>query len=230
MPYYMEENLDMPLREVLQVMQNRIMKESTYWGIKTLKSPIDFWIYMEIIFESKPDVILEIGSYNGGSTLALAHICDCLGKGKVIALDISHAAAPEQVRNHPKITLLEGDACALFDRVAGLINQEDKVLINEDSSHTYENTLNVLRRYSTYLRPGDYFIVEDGICHHGLVVGPNPGPYEAIEDFVKENKDFVIDRNREPFIITWNPKGYLKRIDFQNQTSPPFWWKNAETR
>ena len=57
----------------------------------------------------------------------------------------------------------------------------------EDSSHTYDNTLAVLRTYSGLTQVGDYFIVEDSICHHGLEVGPSPGPYEAIEAFVAEN-------------------------------------------
>ena len=57
-----------------------------------------------------------------------------------------------------------------------------------------------------------YFIVEDGICHHGLEVGPNPGPYEAVETFVRMDRQFVVDRTREAYGITWNPKGYLKRV------------------
>jgi cephalosporin hydroxylase len=59
---------------------------------------------------------------------------------------------------------------------------------------------------------GGYFIVEDGICHHGLEIGPSPGPYEAVETFVAERSEFEIDRSREAFGITWNPKGYLKRV------------------
>ena len=58
---------------------------------------------------------------------------------------------------------------------------------------------------------GGYFIVEDGICHHGLEMGPKPGPLEAVEAFVNENEGFEIDRSRESFFITWNLKGFLKR-------------------
>ena len=103
---------------------------------------MDFWIYQEILFELKPDSIIEIGNYCGGSTLALAHLCDGLGKGKVIGVDLSHADVPELVRNHPRITItIAGDACQSFDQVAGLIDPEDTVLVIEDSSHTYENTM-----------------------------------------------------------------------------------------
>jgi cephalosporin hydroxylase len=58
---------------------------------------------------------------------------------------------------------------------------------------------------------GGYMIVEDSVINHGLA-RDHPGPYKAIEDFLAENSDFVADREREQFVLTWNPKGYLKRI------------------
>jgi cephalosporin hydroxylase len=209
---YLEESLGLTLKQLIPVIQHRIMNESTYFGVKTLKSPTDFWVYQEIIYETRPDVIIEIGNYCGGSTLALAHLCDCLGHGRVIGVDLSHANVPETVRSHARITLIEGDAGISFDRVASLIEPEDKVLIIEDSSHTYENTMQALNTYSRLVKPGGYFIVEDGICHHGLDGGPFPGPFEAVETFANQRADFVIDRSREAFLLTWNPKGYLRRI------------------
>lgn len=50
------------------------------------------------------------------------------------------------------------------------------------------------------VNPGSYFIVEDSNCHHGIEEGPKPGPYEAIEKFTKENKNFKIDRTKEAFL------------------------------
>jgi cephalosporin hydroxylase len=211
MTWYMEDNLQMPLEQVLAVIQERIMSRTTYFGVRALKSPLDHWVYQEIIFETKPDVIIEIGNANGGGTLSLAHLCDLLGKGRVIGVDISHANIAAVARAHPRITFIEGDACTSFAQVQRLVSPQERVLIIEDSSHTYENTLQVLRLYSPLVKPGDYFIVEDSICHHGLAVGPEPGPYEAVETFVRENGDFEIDRIRESFLITWNPKGYLRR-------------------
>jgi cephalosporin hydroxylase len=209
---YMEENLDLPVKKVLEIMQEHLRTKSTYFGVPSIKSPTDSWTYQEIIYEMKPDVIVEVGNETGGSTLMLAHLCDLLGKGKVIGVDISHAVIHESVKKHPRITLIEGDACGSFEKVKSLIKNDDRVLVIEDSSHTYENTLNVLRTFSELVRVGDYFIVEDSNCHHGLDTGPNPGPYEAIEKFISENKDFTIDRGKEAFFITWNPKGYLKRV------------------
>ena len=208
---YMEESLDMPLSSVLQKIQDRIMRDTSYFGIKTLQSPNDFWVYQEIIYKTKPDVLIEIGNYCGGSTLALAHIFDAMGHGRIIGLDIDQSKIHELVSDHPRITLIEGDACESYDQVRSMISANERVLIIEDSAHTFENTLNILRLFSEFVKPGDYFIVEDSICHNGLPIGPNPGPYKAIETFIEEGADFDIDREQESFLITWNPKGYLKR-------------------
>jgi len=208
---HQEHSLDLPLRDVLTVMQNRLMTESTYFGVKAQKSPTDFWVYQEIVASQRPDLIVEIGNFCGGSTLALAHLCDLLGHGSVLGIDISHANVAPIVKQHPRITLLQGDACQLFAEVEKAATGK-RVLVIEDSSHTYENTLRVLQLYSPLITVGDYFIVEDSICYHGLDLGPKPGPYEAIETFVQENQSFEIDRSKESFLITWNPKGDLKRV------------------
>ncbi len=207
----MEDCLHLPLKDVLSIIQYRILNQSTYFGIRAFKSPIDFWIYQEILFESRPDFIIEIGNCWGGSTLALAHLCDCLGKGQVIALDVSHAGLSDAVRRHPRILPIEGDACQSFAKVRSLVGDGDDVLVIEDSSHTFDNTLRVLTTYSALIKAGGYFIVEDGIINHGLDGGPSPGPYEAINAFIASHPDFEIDRTRESFLITWNPKGYIRR-------------------
>lgn len=207
----MEESLDMPLRELLPIIQRRILERSTYCGIRTMKHPADYWVYLEIISETRPDVIIEIGTHHGGSSLALAHYCDALGRGRVIAVDLDLAGVPETVRRHPRITLIEGDAVQSAARVAELIGPDETALVIEDSAHTYDNTLAVLRAYSRFVKPGGYFIVEDGICRHGLADGPSPGPYEAAADFLAERPEFEADRDRESFLVTWNPGGYLRR-------------------
>ncbi len=211
MAKYIEEDLNMPIGKIIQIMEDSMLKQTRYFGVWTIKSPLDSWVYQEIIYETKPDVIVEIGNFHGGSTLFFAHLCDLLGRGRVIGVDLSHEAVPEFIKKHPRITFIEGDACQKLQDVQKLISNDERVLVIEDSSHTYENTLNVLRIYSALIKPGDYLIVEDSIIHHGIDYGPNPGPYEAIETFINENNDFEIDRDREHFYITSNPKGYLRR-------------------
>lgn len=214
----MEHNLGIGLKDALEAIQTRILGDTYYFGVKTIKCPLDFWVYQEIIWEVQPDVIVEIGNFNGGSTLGLAHILDHLGQGKVIGVDIDHGSVPDIVKRHPRVRLITGDACAVFDDVKALVKAGDRVIIIEDSSHECENTLNILRKYGELVSIGSYFIIEDSICHHGLNVGPDPGPYEAIERFLRENDSFAVDRTRESFFITWNPKGFLKRVKGSGRT------------
>ena len=209
---FMEECLDWPLSKVLPMVQQRIMEGSTYHGIPTLKSPLDFWIYQEILWETRPEFIVEIGNYHGGSALALAHSCDALGKGQVIGIDTMHDNVHPRVKAHPRIRLLTGDAVEMLSAVEGILKGSRDVMVIEDSAHTYDNTLSVLETYSPIVGVEKYFIVEDSICHHGLEVGPSPGPYEAIETFVRTNDKFVVDRTKEGYCVTWNPKGYLKKV------------------
>lgn len=216
----MEDQLDMPLRDVLEIMQSRMLTQTSYFGVPTIKSPTDVWVYQEIIYKHRPDVILEVGNLCGGSTLLLAHQCDLMNHGRVIGLDIDHSRIPAQVSEHPRITLIENDACQSLEQVKALIGPDEKVLIIEDSSHTYENTLNVLNTYAPFVKPGDYIIVEDSNCYHGIDQGPNPGPYEAIEEFVRTNPHFVVDREKESFLITWNPKGFLRCVGANNSSFP----------
>lgn len=211
MTLYLEQSESLPLGDALKVIQQRITTRTSYFGVQTLKNPMDFWVYQEMIFELRPTVILEIGNRFGGSALALAHLLDLIGVGRVIAVDIDQSDIHPTARAHPRITFLEGDATALAPTVRSLVLPEDNVLVIEDSSHTYENTLSTLNAYSSLVKPGGYFIVEDSICHHGLDVGPDPGPFEAIASFLAKNDDFSSDRERESFLISWNPTGFLKR-------------------
>lgn len=189
----------------LNQMQDRIATQSKYFGIPCQKSPIDFWTYQEIFWETKPDTVIELGSWYGGSALAFAHLLDALGKGQVISVD---PATLYSVK-HPRIQFIQGEATEKFQHVRAL--SHGTVLVIEDSSHEYKNTLEILDTYSPLVTPGSYFIVEDTICHHGLDVGPFPGPYEAVEMFLSTHPEFSVDTTRESFGVSWNPRGYLRR-------------------
>ena len=207
---FIEDRLSEPIRELVKVVQARTF-ESRYFGVPAIKNPLDFWIYQEIIWDLKPKVIVEIGTSCGGSSLALAHLLDQIGEGSVVTVDLDHSRVPSVVSEHQRIKLVTGDACNRFPVVSDFCRETEPVMVIEDSSHTYMNTLTVLRTYGRLVTHGSYFIVEDCICHHGLDAGPNPGPYEAVKDFLSENKDFEADRSREAYLLTWNPCGYLRR-------------------
>ena len=185
----------------------------TYWlGVRTLKCPLDLWIYQEIIFDVKPDVIIESGTAYGGSALFLASICDLVNNGEVITIDIAKNLRP----SHPRIKQLLGSSTSeeTVRTVGSLINGKGAVLVILDSDHHKEHVLDELRTYSTLVTKGSYLIVEDtNINGHPVVPEFGPGPMEAVEEFLKENDDFVVDNTREKLLLTMNPRGYLRKIN-----------------
>ena len=142
----------------------------------------------------------------------LAHWLDALGHGVVIGVDIDHSRIAPLALAHPRVHLVTGDAAAVAPHVYSLIKPDAEVPVIEDSSHECAQTLEVLRAYEELVRPGGYFIVEDTICWHGLDVGPQPGPWEAVQTFLAEQPGcWAVDRQREKFGMTWNPGGYLRK-------------------
>ncbi|KKQ95041.1 MAG: hypothetical protein UT21_C0009G0006 [Candidatus Woesebacteria bacterium GW2011_GWA1_39_11b] len=186
---------------------------NTYWfGIKTLKCPLDCWIYQEIIYKLKPDIIIECGTFNGGSALYLAGLCNLLNKGKVISIDI---ASDKGKPKHKRIKYLVGSSTSekIIGDVKKLVRPKDKVLVILDSDHSCDNVIKELRVYNKFVSKNSYMIVEDtNINGHPVRPEFGPGPMEAVEMFLKENKNFVIDKSWEKFYLTFNPNGYLQRI------------------
>ena len=99
----------------------------------------------------------------------------------------------------------------IIEQIKKLISSQDRVMIIEDSAHTFENTYLVLENYKNIVSVGSYLIIEDGICDI-LDLGVRPGPMSAVDEWIKNNPDFLVDRGRERYIMTYNPRGYLKRL------------------
>ena len=182
----------------------------TYWlGHPILKNPFDLWIYQEIIWETRPDFIIETGTYMGGSALFFASIFDVIGSGKVITIDIRRYS----MFSHPKIIQIIGTSTSseVVKRVENLVKGK-KAMVILDSEHRKEHVLKELRLYSSFVAKGCYLVVEDtGINGHPLNPGWGPGPYEAVREFLLENNEFVADREREKFFINF-PKAFLKSL------------------
>ncbi len=187
--------------------------EDTYWmGYPSRKCPLDFWIYQEILFEIKPDIIIECGTSRGGSALFLAHICDILSKGRVITIDIE---SRNNLPVHPRIEYMVGSSIEdkIVNKIKDSIKVTDIVLVIRDSDHRKQYVIQELHIYSKLVTTGSYLIVEDSNLN-GNPVAPEfgPGPQEAIQEFLQTNNNFKIDKSREKFYLTFNPNGYLKKI------------------
>lgn len=190
----------------------RTWHDTKWLGFNILKNPLDLWNYQEIIFEQRPDVIVECGTARGGSALYFASLFDLLGSGRVVTVDI---AENDQRPLHERITYLKGSSVApeIIDRVARAVQGCERVMVVLDSDHTEEHVLAELRAYSDFVTPGGFLVVED-TCINGHPVAPRfgPGPMEAVDRFLQEDERFAIDGRDRKFLMTFNPRGYLRRV------------------
>lgn len=193
----------------------------SWLGYQTLKCPLDLWIYQELLTELRPDWIVECGTRFGGSALYLACLCELLGHGQIVTIDTDEKLQPVRPV-HPRIRYLAGSSTdpAVIVRVKDMIAGPSadgaaggKVLVILDSAHDRDHVLAELRLYTPLVPVGGYLLVEDSnVNGHPANPEHGPGPWEAIEDFLAETDAFVSDRSRERFLLTMNPRGYLRRV------------------
>jgi len=188
-------------------------KNITWMGILTQKHPCDLWIYQEIIYKKRPDIIIETGTLNGGSALFMANICDVLNNGIVMTIDInSKPRNIDSFPNHSRIEYIVGSSTneEIFSKMKRFVYNKN-VMVILDSNHSYNHVFRELELYSSLVTSGQYLIVEDTDSEY---FGGNSKSeaLKALTDFLENNNDFIVDRKREKFIITQNPKGFLLKI------------------
>src|SRR4051794_28486461 len=155
--------------------------KDTHWlGVAVLKCPLDLWIYQELVHAQRPDLIIETGTHTGGSALFLATMCDLIGHGRVLTIDIENRPGRP---SHRRIEYLLGSSTdpAILKRVSAAAGARKSVLVILDSDHSDTHVLTELREYSRLVRPGGLLIVEDTNID-GIPVRPEegPGPHSAV--------------------------------------------------
>ena len=184
-----------------------------YNGLKSLKCPFDYLNYQMIIDEVKPDLIIEIGTHYGGNSLYLADLLQLRNRGVLHTIDVNEYGDLSKLDAHPRIKRFLG-GYENYD--LNQIMEFENVLIIDDGSHQYRDVLNSLNKFNKFVTTNSYFIVEDGVLSElGYEESHEGGPLRAIEEFMKENKNFIIDEKWINFFgknATFNPKGYLKKI------------------
>lgn len=178
---------------------------NTFWlGHRVVKNPFDLWVYQEILWETRPTVIVEMGSSIGGSALFFASMFDLIGEGRIVSVD-KDSYVGEQPR-HRRITFLVGDSVApetVSHVMAGL--EGERVMVALDSDHSYDHVSAELACYGHLVTPGCYLVVED--------TWAAPGAAQACSEYVSaRDGDFEIDQTREKHLMTFNPGGWLRRV------------------
>lgn len=184
-----------------------------YMGVLIQKLPLDLWRYHDILWQTRPDVIVETGTNRGGSALFLAHLCDRIGTGRIITVDI--VDRPE-VPQHPRITYVVGSSTdpQIFARIKGQLKPGERVMVALDSDHARDHVVRELELYSPLVSRDCYLVVEDtDVNGHPVSRSHGPGPMEALDIFPWKKAGFEHDdRIVERYMMTFFPKGWLKRV------------------
>lgn len=185
----------------------------THWlGTQVLKCPLDLWVYQELIVSYKPDLILETGTYMGGSAKFLASVCDLVGHGEIITVDIKERDGRPQ---HDRITYLTGSSTSEEIRVEVAKRAEGKqrVIVILDSAHEKPHVDAEIAAYKGLVQSGGYLVVEDTHLNGNPIRSDfGPGPMESVDEFLSSTDEFEIDPFGEKFLMTFNPRGLLKRV------------------
>ena len=203
---------------VRMYVRTNVHRDTSWLGVPLTQNPCDMWAMQEIFYEVKPDFIIETGTYKGGSTIFFASIIQNINKnGKVITVDILDYRKPISNRKlfQDRVEFILGDSVSkeVIDKIAERIGNSSKVVVTLDSDHSKNHVLKELELYSQFVPLNSYIIVQD--THHdgwGFRKGFKEGPMSAVKEFLQTNKNFMVDRKWEKFLLTWHPSGYLKRI------------------
>lgn len=202
--------------DALNAMQMGVMR-MTYRGRLFAKSPLDIALYLRLIEQLRPQTVIEIGAKRGGSALWFADMLTAFGiNSRVISVD---RQPPTDLKDE-RISFFTCDAATLENALAPemLATLPRPWLISEDSAHTYQVCLAVLRFFDKYLKDGEYIVIEDGIVSDlpGKVYrGYKDGPNRAVAEFLSERAGkYVIDADlcdHFGYNATYNPNGWLRR-------------------
>lgn len=209
---------------------NKYVYSFSWLGRPIIQLPEDMFRIQEVIYQVKPDVIIETGVAHGGSLIFYASLCKAIGCGRVIGIDI-------EIRPHNRkaiethvlfeyITLVEGSSIdpKIIEKAKAMVKAGEKVLVMLDSNHTKQHVLAELNAYSGLVSIGSYIVAADGIMAN-LVGAPRSSedwswnnPKAAAEVFVKSNPNFVMEDPSLPFNegnitkrVTYWPRAWMKR-------------------
>lgn len=196
-------------------------------GLPIIQMPADVVATQEIIWENRPQVIIEAGVARGGSVVFHASMLQLLGEGQVVAVDIeirSHNRAA--IEDHPfahRVALVEGSSTdeGVLDQLAALVGDAERVMVVLDSNHTHEHVLAEIELYTRFVTPGQFMIVADTVVeelpfqeHRPRPWGPGNNPKTAVDQYLREHPGVyeVDDVINSKLLLTSSRGGYLRKL------------------
>jgi cephalosporin hydroxylase len=227
--------------EALRTAASDFMRESTqpkysynfsWLGRPIIQYPQDIIAMQELIWDLKPDMIIETGIAHGGSLilwaslLELNAICGGPQDARAVGIDIDiRAHNRTAIEAHPmfrRITMIEGSSIdpSVVARVKDAAAGRDRVLVCLDSNHTHAHVLAELEAYAPLTSVGSYCVVFDTVIEDlpsGMYPdrpwGPGNNPKTAVREYVKSHLEFEVDRRLDDkLLVSVAPGGYLKRL------------------
>lgn len=207
--------------------RNKYSYNFIWLGVPIIQFPQDIVALQEVIWQTKPDLIIETGIAHGGSLIFSASMLELLGgEGKVVGIDIDiRPHNREVIENHQlfkRIELIEGSSIAeeIVEKVREIAEGKKNVLVILDSNHTHDHVAKELEFYSPFVSLNNYCIVFDTVIEDmpensfpDRPWGKGDNPKTAVWEFLKTNDNFEIDYEiQNKLLITVAPDGYLKRV------------------
>ncbi|XLX38851.1 cephalosporin hydroxylase family protein [Ectopseudomonas mendocina] len=206
--------------------EQKYMYNFSWMGRPIIQTPVDMMAMQELIWQVKPQAIIETGVAHGGSLLFYASLLELLGEGEVVGIDIDIRAHNRQaIEEHPmskRLHLIQGSSTSaeVVEQVRARVAGKQRVMVCLDSNHTEEHVLAELEAYAGLVTKGSYLVVFDSIVEdlprdffadRPWNVGDNPKT--AVHKWLPEHPEFLIDRDFESkLLLSVCPDGFLKRI------------------
>lgn len=199
----------------------------SWMGVPIIQLPADIMATQEVIWRTKPDVIIETGVARGGSVLFMASLLQLMGNGKVIGVDIDiRAHNRESIENHPlseRVTLIEGGSVeeSLLERVRAEIPDGARVMAVLDSDHSRDHVLAECQAYGPMVTKDCYLVIADTLVGHlsedeapkkrSQIWYQGNEPLSALRDYMEETDRFEVDPViNGKLVLSSSPGGYLR--------------------
>ena len=211
---------------IIEAEKQKYLYNFEWLGRPIIQFPQDLQVLQEIIWQVKPDLIIETGIAHGGGLVFYASMLELLGKGEVIGIDIDirehNRKKIEEHKMYKHISMISGSSIdkKVVERVTKIVKKHKKVLVCLDSMHTHKHVLSELNLYSKFVSKDSYIVAMDTIVEIMPSSWSKDRPWDkgnspatAVKAFLKKNQDFIVDQKIEDkLLITSCLGGYLKRV------------------
>jgi cephalosporin hydroxylase len=218
-----QRDLRLPAGDELELMklfhQLPVWENLWFHNVRLIKNPLDLWMMQQIIYEVRPDFVIETGTWRGGSALYWANVLEGMGleESRVVTIDIQdstqQASADRLWKKYVDFYLGSSTDPDIVSAIAKRVKGHTAI-VTLDSDHAMQHVLRELRMYSPLVSRGSYLVVEDTHMD-GVPTHPEegPGPMAATLQFLQEggSEQFAPDFSREKMVMTFNPGGWLRR-------------------